>query len=131
MSNGTGRKRLTWIQLNGRYLIAFGTLTTVVSAITIKRLQPVDVVVTPVVRGKAVEAVYATGTVEADDRVNVKAKASGSVAEILVKQGQAVKKGDLLAQIDNPAVAFDLKRGQAELSAASAQAGGDAPQVAA
>lgn len=103
----------------------------VAGVIAAKRLQPTPVTVTPVVRGKAVDAVYATGTVEADDRVNVKAKASGSLAQILVKEGDAVKKGDLLARIDNPAVAFDLKRGQADLDAASAQAGANAPQVAA
>ncbi|MFT3775223.1 MAG: efflux RND transporter periplasmic adaptor subunit [Minicystis sp.] len=94
-------------------------------------MQPLPVAVTPVVRGKAIDAVYATGTVEADDRVNVKAKTSGSIAVILVKEGQAVKKGDLLARIDNPVVTFDLKRGQADLSAATAQAGANAPQLAA
>src|SRR6185369_478522 len=56
---------------------------------------------------------------------------NGSVFEILVKEGVAVKKGDLLARIDNPAVSFDLKRGQADLSAATAQAGENAPQLAA
>jgi HlyD family secretion protein len=95
------------------------------------RLRPVRVAVTPVVRGEAVDAVYATGTVEAYDRVNVKAKTNGSILEILVKEGQPVKRGDLLARIDNPMVSFDLKRGQADLSAAAAQAGENAPQIAA
>ncbi len=103
----------------------------IVGFIVYKRREPLPVTATPVVRGKAVDAVYATGTVEADDRVNVKAKTSGSIAQILVKEGDRVKKGDLLARIDNPVVAYDLKRGQADLSAASAQAGADAPQVAA
>ncbi len=94
-------------------------------------LRPVPVTATPVVRGKAIDAVYATGTVEAEDRVLVKAKSSGSIAEILVKEGAVVKKGDLLARIDNPVVAFDLKRGQADLQAAAAQAGPAAPQIAA
>ncbi len=100
-------------------------------AVVAKRLSPVPVVVTPVVRGKAVDAVYGTGTVEAENRVNVKAKINGSVAQILVKEGQRVRVSDLLARIDNPAVAYDLKRGQADLSAANQQAGTDAPQIAA
>jgi HlyD family secretion protein len=96
-----------------------------------RRLQPIPVTATPVVRGKAVDAVYATGTVETYDRVNVKAKTNGSIAQILVKEGDRVKKGDLIARIDNPIVTFDLKRGQADLSAAAAQAGADSPQLAA
>ena len=48
--------------------------------------------VSPVVRGKAIDAVYATGTVEAEDRVQVKAKSSGSLAEITVREGAKVKK---------------------------------------
>ncbi len=94
------------------------------------RFQPKPVTATPAARGTAVDAVYATGTVEAEDRVTVKAKSSGSLAEIFVKEGDVVKKGDLLARIDNPSATFDLKRGQADLSAASAQATA-APQISA
>jgi HlyD family secretion protein len=105
----------------------------VVAAIAVffvlNKLKPLPVTVSPVVRGKAIDAVYATGTVEAEDRAQVKAKSSGSVAEITVKEGATVKKGDLLARIDNPAVSYDLKRGQADLSAAAAQSGADAPQL--
>ena len=90
----------------------------------------VDVVVTPVVRGHAVDAVYATGTVEAERRVTVKAKAGGPIAELPVTEGDAVRAGQLLARIDDPAAAFDLRRGQVEAVAASAQAGRDAPQLA-
>lgn len=93
------------------------------------RFKPVPVVATPIVKGKAIDAIYATGTVEAEDRVQVKAKTSGSIAEIFVKEGSVVKKGDLLARIDNPAVTFDLKRGKSDLSAASAQASANAPQI--
>ena len=99
------------------------------SVVAAKKLRPVPVTVTPVVRGKAIEAVYATGTVEAEDRLKVKAKTAGSLTELLVKEGTLVKKGDLLARIDNPAVAFDLERGRVELNAASAQAGPAGPQL--
>jgi HlyD family secretion protein len=97
--------------------------------IVYKKLAPIPVVATRVVRGTAVEAVYATGTVEAESRVMVRAKISGSMASVLVKEGAVVKKGDLLARIDNPVVSFDLQRGQAEAAAAAAQGGQDAPQV--
>jgi multidrug efflux pump subunit AcrA (membrane-fusion protein) len=93
------------------------------------RLKPVPVVAMPVVRGTAIDAVYATGTVEAEDRVQIKAKTAGSLVAVLVKEGDRVAKGDLLARIDNPQLSFDLKRGKVDLSAASAQGGALAPQV--
>src|SRR5258708_22474534 len=93
------------------------------------RVKAGPVTVTPIVRGRAIDAVYATGTVEAEDRVTVKAKSSGSIADVRVKEGAVVKKGDLLARVDNPAVSFDLRRGRADLSAATAQSGSDAPQL--
>src|SRR3954467_14003559 len=111
------RRRPSWIRQNLRLLAGAVVVLAVAGGVTVKRLQPLPVVVTPVVRGKAVDAVYATGTVEAYDRVNVKAKTNGSILQILVKEGQPVKKGDILARIDNPAVTFDLKRGQADLTA--------------
>jgi multidrug efflux pump subunit AcrA (membrane-fusion protein) len=97
--------------------------------ISISRFKPVKVTVAPIVRGNAIDAVYATGTVEAEDRVQVKAKTGGSIAEIRVKEGALVKKGDILARIDNPVVSYELKRGQADLSAAAAQSGADAPHL--
>lgn len=97
--------------------------------IIVSRLKPIPVVAMPIVRGGAVDAVYATGTVEADDRVQIKAKTSGSVTEIFVKEGDHVKKGDLIARIDSPQLAFELKRGKVDLNAASAQGGASAPQL--
>ncbi len=101
----------------------------VASAVTFFKLRPVPVTVSVVVRGKAIEAVYATGTVEAEERVKIKAKTSGSLVELLVKEGSPVKKGELLARIDNPTVTFDLERGRVDLNAASAQAGKSSPQL--
>jgi HlyD family secretion protein len=115
--------------VNIRRILLVVVAVVVAGLVSISRFKPVKVTVAPVVRGRAIDAVYATGTVEAEDRVQVKAKTNGSIAEIRVKEGTVVKKGDLLARIDNPAVTFDLKRGQADLSAATAQSGADAPQL--
>ena len=92
-------------------------------------LRPRPVVVTPVARGTAVEAVYATGTAEAYDRVVVKAKVAGTIAELAVREGAQVKKGDLLARITAPAIEADLARGKAELKAAKRHAGPGAPRL--
>jgi len=92
-------------------------------------LRAIPVTATPIVRGTAVDAVYATGTVEPLDRVVVKARASGPV-DLKVREGAHVHKGDLLAVIDSPALKHDLARGQADLWAASHQAGRKGPQLA-
>jgi RND family efflux transporter MFP subunit len=101
----------------------------VVAAVAAFRLKAHDVVVTPVVRGRAVDAVYATGTVEAEDRVSIKAKINGTITELFTREGRQVRRGDLLARIDNPTVSFDLKRGRADQSAATAHAAGNPPQI--
>lgn len=125
------------VRRKGFFRRNLGRIALVVAALVIagvvvaSRLKPVPVVAMPVVRGVAIDAVYATGTVEAEDRAQIKAKTSGSLAEIFVKEGDRVKKGDLLARIDSPALAFDLKRGKVDLNAAAAQGGSSAPQLAA
>ena len=102
----------------------------IVAVVVAGRLRPKPVTVTPLARGTAVDAVYATGSVEALDRVVVKAKTSGSLLELKVKEGDKVKKGDLLAIIDSPTLKFELAKGKADLWAASSQAGTSAPQIA-
>lgn len=124
MAGSRRRPPARWLALGGAVVLG-------ASAIAWTRFRAVPVVVSPVVRGQAVEAVYATGSVEAADRVVVKAKTSGSIAELFAREGSKVKKGDLLARIDNPTASFDLERGRTDSNAASAQAGKEAPQLAA
>jgi HlyD family secretion protein len=112
----------------GKLLLLFLVLVAIGAAVA-RRMQPKAIVASPVVRGVAVEAVYATGTVEALDRVTVKAKVTGSIVELKVREGDKVKKGDLLARIDSPTLKFDLAKGQADLWAASKQAQKNGPQV--
>ena len=99
------------------------------AALVASHYRSLEVTVSPVVRGTAVDAVYATGTVEALNRVFVKAKTSGTVTAIFSKEGTQVRNGELLAGIANPALSYELGRGRIELSAANAQAGVNAPQL--
>jgi len=92
--------------------------------------RPLPVHTARVSRGTAAEAVYASGTVEALDRVEVKARAAGPLAELLVRTGERVTAGQRLARIDAPTLALDVSRGQLGLSAARERAQA-APQVAA
>ncbi|MDP9000305.1 MAG: efflux RND transporter periplasmic adaptor subunit [Myxococcota bacterium] len=110
--------------------IVFG-IVLVVAAVSFafSRWLPVAVTTTPITRGTAIDAVYATGTVEPFDRVIVKAKAAGSI-DLKVREGMHVKKGELLATVDSPALRYDLARGKADFWAASQQANANAPQLA-
>jgi multidrug efflux pump subunit AcrA (membrane-fusion protein) len=108
--------------------VAIATIA-VVAAVVGRRYRPKPVTVVAVGRGSAVEAVYATGTVEALDRVVVKAKTSGSIAELKAREGDRVQKGDLLAVVDSPALRFELTKGRADLWAATNQAGTKGPQL--
>lgn len=115
-------------KLSKRGLFALFAVLAVAGFWMRSRLSSVPVTVARAVRGRAIDAVYATGTVEAEERVHIKAKISGSIAELFVRAGSPVKKGELLARIDNPAAKFDLERGKLELATASRRT---APQLAA
>lgn len=113
----------------GRFAAAVAVLL-VLSGVGWSRLRPKPVTTTAVVRGSAIDAVYATATVEALDRVTVKAKVAGSVLDLKVREGDVVKKGDLLATIDSPTLKYQLDRGRADQWAASQQASTSSPQIA-
>lgn len=110
--------------------IVFGlVLLAAALSFALSRLLPVHVTTTRITRGTAIDAVYATGTVEPFDRVIVKAKAAGSI-DLKVREGMHVKKGDVLAIVDSPVLRYDLARGKADYWAASQQANASAPQLA-
>jgi HlyD family secretion protein len=108
-------------------VVAFALIASVSALI---HLKPKAVTSTAVVRGTAIDAVYATATVEALDRVTVKARVSGSILELKAREGDTVKRGDLLAVIDSPSLRFQLQRGKADQWAASQQASATSPQLA-
>lgn len=94
------------------------------------RLRPKAVTVEAIARGTAVDAVYATATVEALDRVVVKSKVAGAILEMKVREGSVVRKGDLLAIIDSPSLKYQLARGKAEQIASRQLASTSSPQIA-
>ncbi|WIM82785.1 efflux RND transporter periplasmic adaptor subunit [Gallibacterium anatis] len=67
------------------------------------------------------QTVVATGTVRSSNRVEVGARVSGKVEKILVKLGQKVKKGELIAELDSITQENTLNSAQAQLTAYKAQ----------
>ena len=63
---------------------------------------------------------FIQGQVEAT-KVNVSAKVPGRVEELLVAEGQSIKKGDVVAVLDSPQLQAKRQQAQAAQNAASAQ----------
>jgi HlyD family secretion protein len=84
-------------------------------------LKPVPVSTVAATTGDAIDAAYATAVVEARERVMVRARVAGTVAELFAREGDVVKKGQLLARLEAPGIEADLRRSQGELSASRAE----------
>ncbi len=80
------------------------------------------------VRTEAVEArdlvasVTASGQIQPRTKVNVSADVSGKIVRLAVKEGEMVKKGQFLLQIDPEQVTAALQRSEAGLASTRAQA---------
>jgi macrolide-specific efflux system membrane fusion protein len=99
--------------------IVIGIILVAVLLIVLSRLfsggQPPQYLTAPVVRADIENAVRAVGTLQAFKQVDVGARVTGQVKTIQVKLGDAVKKGQQLAEID-PVLAKNTLR-QAQLNA--------------
>ncbi|MEQ9143877.1 MAG: efflux RND transporter periplasmic adaptor subunit [Parvibaculaceae bacterium] len=73
-------------------------------------------------RGPAVEAVYATGTVEPVQVARIGAKISGRIEQLLVQEGDTVVEGEVLAILDNREASAAVRELEAKLSYAEAEA---------
>ena len=80
---------------------------------------PRTVTVVQAVRGPAIQAVYATGTVEASVTIRVAPQVAGRILELKADEGQTVKAGDVLARLDDN----DLRASVGELEARAKYAG--------
>lgn len=80
--------------------------------------QPPQVAIATPTRGPAVEAVYATGVVEPGLEIRIAPRAGGHLVELLVDEGAEVRKGQLLARLEDT----DLDAAAAELAAHAAYA---------
>jgi len=86
-------------------------IATLVVGVTYGRPPAVEVVVPH--RGQAVQAVYATGTVEPTVMLPIAPRVTARLAELLVDEGAVVEKDQLLARLEDE----DVKSALAELQA--------------
>ena len=82
----------------------------------------------PVRTAEVVERVSAPGTVQAAGQAELKAPAAGRVERLLVKDGQRVEDGQLVAELSSEQVEDQVRQAQAAVDAASSL-GGVAPTL--
>lgn len=83
--------------------------------------RPITVRAEPVRRGRIVEVVYATGIVKPAQELLVDAKVSAQVKGILVKEGERVRKGQIIAVMDATDFEMKLREAEKRLRVAEAQ----------
>src|SRR5215469_13318475 len=72
------------------------------------------------VRQDLVSQVTASGEIKPKEYINIGASAVGQIAEVLVKEGDRVHKGQLLARIEDIQPAADVQAQKAAISSAEA-----------
>ena len=60
--------------------------------------------------GEVKKTIFSSGTVEAKAREEVRSESSGKVQKLLVKEGQTVKKGDVLFTVDSMDAQLELQK---------------------
>ena len=97
-----------------KLLIALGViaaLTIIVVAAVSRRKTPGDgVYAADVARGNVVTVVTGTGVIQPRTKVNVSSQIYGQILEIAVKEGQTVRKGELLVRIDPERYRSEVER---------------------
>jgi HlyD family secretion protein len=74
-----------------------------------------------VIQGNLVVKISATGVVEPNFQVEVKSKASGEVLKFKYEEGDRIKKGQLLLQLDKSDEIRSVARSKADLASATAK----------
>lgn len=106
-----------------RWLIyAFAVVVLAAGLFGLVRLFRTEVVVTRLVEGPVIRAIYATGTVAPEREFAIRATNEGTLEKVYVDKGSLVKTGDPLAQIVDPALVYAVDRAQADLTESLARA---------
>lgn len=80
---------------------------------------PLQVDVTIVQAQQAQDKIFTTGTVLANEEVELRSEVSGKITEIYLKEGQKVKKGELLIKVNDSELKAQLQRAQYRLNLAT------------
>ncbi len=113
------KKKKRWMKV-GLLLAILIILGILVMANLNKNEAAVEVMVQTADRGRLVATVAGTGRVQPEVQVKISANVSGRITEIRVKEGDRVRKGDLLVRLDKER--YEASVEQAKSSRKSAEA---------
>ena len=114
------KKWKIWLAVVGVLILAGG----VFYGVKRSRAGIVTVQTGQVARQDLTSVVTASGEIKPRNYVNIGANVMGRLTDILVKEGDTVRKGQVLAQQENVQAASDVQGQQAALSSAQADAAG-------
>jgi HlyD family secretion protein len=119
MANGNGKKKKKKIIIIS--IIAVVVVALVVLVIVGSRRVPVISVQTEKVQRRTLtQIVTATGKIQPETKVKINAEVSGEIIELPVREGQRVRKGQLLVRIKPDAYQAQFDRAQANIAMAEA-----------
>ncbi|OGY41615.1 MAG: hypothetical protein A2Y82_01370 [Candidatus Buchananbacteria bacterium RBG_13_36_9] len=99
------------------------TIIIIIAIIGIGKLtapKKVEYVQEKVIKGRLVQTVSETGSVLAATNINLNFKGTGTIVEMNIKEGDEVKKDDILARLDAGSLEIQVRQAQANLSIAQA-----------
>lgn len=114
---------MNWRKLSkkvGRPLIYLIILIAVFIAAKLTILRPPEVMVSKIIRRNVVAEVQGTGTVTTDVLAKVGSKITGRIERIFVDERDRVRKGEIVAIVDDTDLRRDVDRANAHLNSARA-----------
>lgn len=102
--------------IGGGALVIFALIGLTKFGVFGEKKQGTEVEIATVGQRTVVETVSATGKIQPEIEVKISSEVSGEIIALPVKEGQSVKKGDLLVRVNPELYASGLSRSQAGLS---------------
>jgi HlyD family secretion protein len=106
-----------------KYLLLSGAVVLIVGALALKKSgtlgenkEGIEVEITKATQRTVIETVSATGKIQPEIEVKISSEVSGEIIALPVKEGQTVKKGDLLVRVNPELYVSGLNRSKSGLS---------------
>ena len=86
----------------------------------LRKAAPPKISFTRVIRTKLISTLPTNGKVEPFDWQAIRSERAGILSQVMVRDGQSVKKGEVVASISDPSLQADLQGGEARVAEAQA-----------
>lgn len=119
-------KNRTWLWIGGLLVVAFIVVVLIVSSkdtktyVTLEKSEKRDLI----------ETVTANGTIQPEIEVKISSEVSGEIIHLYIKEGDSVKKGDLLLQVNPDISESNVERAKASVNNARANLAASEARVA-